>query len=367
MSVVGKDLIRIDLKASSPEKMKQTLEVVSSRFVEQLLAPERSSISDSMQFLEQLLEKRQSELSNSEKALADFRTKHKRALPEMDTLNMSRLASLRKDLAERQAILAGAQSNVGGISQLLSSTNPVVGKIEEQIIKAQGELAVLRSRYTDKHSKIKGITRQLKRLEQERQKLLSENGKLVTEDQLWDRASSIESTSKDGESTILISQLQDLQSAKNKANRLQEEVKQITQMIKEIEASQADFREHEDELFSLQRNLRVKRNLFENLLERREMAEVMGSLGQFEQAKRIKIIDRPFTPSSPTNLPLILHVLLGLVAGALLGTGLATVLELTNTTVKYSEHIEQITKLKVISRIAPLSRHEHNNYLAGEL
>lgn len=351
MSVVGKDLIRIDLKASNPNRMKQTLEIVSARFVEQLLAPERSSIEDSARFLEEHLLKRQDELTDSEKSLAEFRVKHQNALPEMHTSNMARLASLRQDLAERQALLAGAERNVGGISQRLSSTNPVVGKIEEKLIETQGELAMLRSRYTDKHSKVQGLQRRLTRLEAERQTLLNTDQRIVTEEQLWDRASSHNNSNAKGEPAILISQLNDLQSAKNKADRLHEEVDLITIMIKEIEAGQTKFRKHEAELFGLQRNLRVKRDLYENLLERREMAEVMGSLGQFEQSKRIKIIDRPFTPSRPINLPILLHAILGLIAGSLLGTGLAVVLELTNSTIRYREQVEALTSLKVISRI----------------
>lgn len=353
MSVVGKDLIRIDFKSSTPEGMKETLQVVSERFVEQLLAPERSSIEDSARFLEEHLIKREQELTESEKALAEFRVKHQNALPEMHTLNMTRLAKLRQDLAERQALLAGAERNVGGISQLLSSTNPVVGKLEEQIIKTQGELAILRSRYTDKHSKVQGLLRRFNRLETERQSLLAVDQRRVTENQLWDRASSHGGENAKGEPAILISQLKDLQSAKNRADRLEEEILQITKMIEDIEGGQTKFREHENELFGLKRNLRVKRDLYENLLERREMAEVMGSLGQFEQSKRIKIIDRPFTPSRPTNLPISLHALLGLFAGLLLGTGLAIVLELTNSTIRYRAQVEALTKLKVISRIPP--------------
>lgn len=351
MSVAGKDLIRIDFRASAPEGMKETLEIVSERFIEQLLAPERSSIQDSARFLEEHLIKRQKELDQSERALSDFRAEHQASLPEMHALNMSRLASLKQDLAEKKAMLAGAKRNVGGISQLLSSTNPVVGKLEEQIVKTQSTLAILRSRYTDKHSKVQATVRTLKRLEKERKIQLEADQRRVTEGQLWDRASSLAAPEDEAEPGILISQLKDLQIAKNKADRLNEEISQINKMIDEIEQNQNNFSAHENELFALERDLKVKRKLYENLLERREMAEVMGSLGQFEQTKRIKVIDRPFTPSRPVNLPVLLHFILGIVGGLILGTGLATALEVCNSTVRYRKQVENITQLKVICRI----------------
>lgn len=348
---VGKDLIRIDLSSDRPEGMQQTLNSVLEHFIDQLLAPERSSITDSAEFLDEHLQKRQVELHGAETALAEFKLMHAEALPDLHTMNIARLNSLKQDLATKEAELAGAQKNVGGLHQLLVSSDPIIGRIEEQIVTARGELALLRARYTDSHSKVQATLRTISRLEEERTRSLSRSERSLNAEQLWDIASTIKTAANEEQQPLLISQLRDLQNAKNQAERLAEEIEQRRRGIDNLQTKLNDFGRHESELLRLERDLKVKRELYENLLERRELAEVMGSLGRFEQGKRIKIIDRPFTPSAPINLPLALHVIAGFVAAIVLGTGLAILLEITDTSVRYRDQLEKLTRVKVICRI----------------
>jgi len=84
------------------------------------------------------------------------------------------------------------------------------------------------------------------------------------------------------------------------------------------------------------------------------MARVTGSLGDFEKEKRIKIIDRPFTPSRPKNFPVILFVLGGVFGGLFFGSGLAIVFELFDNTIRRKDRLEALTDIPVISRIPPL-------------
>ena len=353
MHMAGKDLIRIDFKSSTPDGVEDILTAISKHFVEQLLAPERSSITDSTIFLNKHLTHRREELDHAELALSTFKAKHAANLPELHAMNIARLSQLKQKLAEREAELAGTVKNVGGLNQLLSQTNPVVGRIEEQIVQIQGDLALLRSRYTDQHSKVQAHLRTLRRLEAERQNVLDKSQQVVNPEQLWDIASA--SQENDEQQTLLISQLGNLQHAKNKADRLNEEIASLNRMIKEIEQGITEFGAHESELTYLQRDLKVKRQLYEDLLERHEMAQVTGSLGQFEQNKRVKIIDRPFTPSAPSNLPSFLFVIAGLFGGIFLGGGLATAMELADTTIRSRRTLEMLTDAPVLSRIPPMT------------
>ena len=356
MQIIGKDLIRIDVKSHQKALMAQTLESVSRHFIEQLLAPERSSIVDSSRFLEEHLRTRQIELNTAETALAEFKSQHASALPELHSMNIDRLNKLRQHLSEKESALAASQRSVGSFNQLLSATNPVVGRIEENIVSIRGELALARSRYTDKHSQVQALLRNLERLESERQSVIKSTENVVDTNQLWDMAVNITPNTDDPQQALLISQFSNLQNAKNKVEMLIEEVKYTQATIDDIESKLKEFSLHGDEMYKLQSDLRVKRELYENLLERNEMADVMGSLGQFEQGKRIKIIDRPFTPSAPSNLPAVVYIIIGMMAGLALGIGLATVLELTNSTIRYRHQLEDLCDLSVIGRIPPIAK-----------
>ncbi len=338
----GKDLIRIDYLSSTPEGMKETLESVSKHFVEQLLAPERSSMKDSTYFLSQQLQQRRKDLDKAETVLANFKNDHASALPELHAGNIARLAQLRQRLAEREAELAGMEKSLGGLDRQISQTNPVLGRLEEKIITLRGDLAMLRARYTDQHSEVKAALRNLGRLEDERRRLLTRGETGLEMQQLWDIASSAAVDKEKGKGeTLLISQLGNLQLARSKVEGLHEESRRLKEMVTDLQQQTEDFGKHEQQLTRVQRDLNVKRALYEELLRRYEMARVTGSLGAFEQAKRVKVIDRPFTPSASSNPPLLLFIIGGALGGLFLGCGIATLLELCDTTIRRRKQLER--------------------------
>ena len=91
-------------------------------------------------------------------------------------------------------------------------------------------------------------------------------------------------------------------------------------MIGDIEKGLTYFGQHQNQLSQLERDLEVKQNLYTELLERYEMAQITGSLGEFEQDKRVKIIDQPYTPIVPANLSWPIYMIIGLFAGLSFGT-----------------------------------------------
>ncbi|MFC1751045.1 chain-length determining protein, partial [Pseudomonadota bacterium] len=116
----------------------------------------------------------------------------------------------------------------------------------------------------------------------------------------------------------------------------------------------------------LERDLDVKRNLYSDLLERFEKARVTGALGRFEQPERIKVIDEPYTPSRPTNLPLIIFIIAGGIGGIALGAALTLLAEVTDTTVRRRDQLTDILGVPVITRVPPLQHSQHKTVSAGE-
>ena len=352
VTMPGKDLIRIDYKSDRADNMKQTLENVSEHFIEQLLAPERSSMKGSTKFLEQQLEQRRSDLETAEQNLADFKDRYVTDLPELHSINIARFTQLKQQLAEKQAAMAGASRSLGGLDAQLSKTNPVVGRLEEQIIRLNGDLALMRARYTDRHSKIQAILRKLRSLEAERQNNLVNNPQNLDTSKLWQIANN--GNTVNGESQqqpLLISQLESLQSSRNSVQGLEEEIKSLQAMIAELEKNLSGYGNLERTLIKLERDLDVKRELYDELLKRYEMARITGSLSLFEQSKRVKVIDKPYTPMSPSNFPALIFVLAGLVGGVFLGVGLVIILEFLDTSVRYRSQLEHITGTAVFGRI----------------
>ncbi|USD67790.1 GNVR domain-containing protein [Vibrio sp. SCSIO 43136] len=353
VSQVGKDLLKIQLTSDSPQGMKALLESVSRHFIEQLLAPERSSIQDSQEFLSIHIQRRAEDLALAEQALAEFTNLNASITPEMQSQSLARLASLKQSLAEKQAELAGVEKSLGSLDQQLSKTNPVVGRIEEQIITTRSELTLLTARYTDQHSEVQAKRRALNRLEQERAAILSQAQPSIDSGTLWDLASGQEEVNR--AAPLLVTQLQSLQLVRARYESLKEETKSLQAMIDELEVQVTRFGDAAKDLYRLQRDVNVKRQLYDELMQRYEMAQLTGELGAFEHSKRIKVIDLPYTPSLPANFPTVIYLIAGLVAGLGLGIGMAILTELFVSTIRYRSEMEALTGVPVLTSIPKIT------------
>ncbi|KAB0287029.1 chain-length determining protein [Vibrio fortis] len=351
VTLLGKDFLKISLTSNTPERMEETLKSVSEHFIAQLLAPERSSIEDSSNFLAIHIEKRREALDDAEQALALYRNDNIESTPEIQSQSLNRLAALKQSLSEKEAEMAGVKKSLGSMDQQLSRTNPVIGKIEDQIIDIRSELTLLQAKYTNKHSAVQAKLRELDRLESERKTLLEMKQPNMNSDQLWDIASSNTFNDVSELQPLLVTQLHSLQLVRARFESLKEETKSLKTMIFELENKANNFGQNAKEMYRLQRDVQIKRQLYDELVERYEMAQLTGSLGVFEQNKRVKIIDLPYTPSIPSNMPSFIFVIAGLIAGIGFGIGLAILFELFDSSVKGSAQVEQVLGVPVITVI----------------
>ena len=352
---LGKDFIKISLSSDTHIGMEATLTSVSQHFIEQLLAPERSSIQDSSSFLKIHIDERRAALAEAEEALARYVNENVHSTPEVQSQSLNRLASLKQTLAEKEAELSGVQKSLGSIDQQLSKTNPVIGRLEDQIIDTQSALTLLKAKYTNKHSAVQAKMLELERLENERKTLLALKQPGLNSDQLWDIASSTTITKLSDTQPLLVTQLHSLQLVRAQFESLKEETKSLRTMIFELEHKANNFGDNAKEMYRLQRDVKIKRQLYDELTERYEMAQLTGSLGVFEENKRVKIIDLPYTPSIKSNMPTFLFVIAGLVAGIGLGIGLAILFELFDSSVKRKSEIEDILNVPVITVIPKMN------------
>ena len=362
LNQMGKDLVQISYRDSEPEHMKRTLEVVSDHFIEQLLAPERSSIRKSEEFMQQQIEIQRLELLASEKELSEFKQENAADLPAFHGGNVKRLRELRQILAAKKIELAGAQAALKSLDKKLSSTNPVVGALEKRIVNLTSDLELLRARYTENHSKVIQVRRQLAFIQEKRNLLLEKTARLTPEqiERLWNLAMSssltaggtpTEGMDETNISGLLVSQLEEVQRARTSKQRLEQEIFSIEEQISAMDQHVKSYALIEQQLTELERDLSTKQSLYDEFLKRYEMARVTGSLGKFEEKNRIKIIDRPYTPGWPSNLPTLLFVIGGLFGGLALGCGMALVLELMDSSVRRIDQLQELTQAPVLSRV----------------
>lgn len=354
--VFGGELVKIYYRSQNKTDIENLLKKVTIHFLDLVQAPQKSWQKASTQFLKDQVDRRHKELSDAQLKLSEYKAQHALELPELHKANITRLAELRQLFMEKETELAGAKAAMEEFNGNLAQTNPVIGKLEERIINTRTTLSMLRSRYTEKHSKVQTSVRELERLQSERQRMIAESSKLNTEDvqRLWNLAASTPSVSAEntqGQTTILASQLQAVQEAKAKVTSLENEVQSVTIQTETLRNKVQQFAEVERSLVELQRDFQIKQKLYDDFLNRYVMAQVTEDLSAYEESERVKIIDEPFTPSSPNQLPASLFIVAGLFAGVGIGTGLAAISEISDTTLRLQDTVERMAGVPVLARI----------------
>jgi len=354
VNLIGSEMVELTYKARKPKGMAEALTSIGERFMERVKAPEDSSIVESVNFLRGQLADSTAKLNSAEHALSDFRNRNADQLPDLRATNVQRLSQLRDQLAEREVMLAGATAELSSMNERLVQTDPVLGQIEQDIVSTRGELALLRARYTEAHSKVQAAARRLERLNDERAELLSHH---VTQPadagRVWNMASA-QAARPDGVQPLLVSQATMLEQARIHVNQYTSEVANLRGAITALNARIGQSGEVARELADREREVQVQSDLVAQLRRRFDMAKVTGALSRYQAPQRIAVIDRPVEPKHPVKPMALLFTLGGLVAGIALGIGLAAIMELSDTTVRHIRMLHEATGLPVLARINAL-------------
>ncbi|MHC8510241.1 MAG: GumC family protein [Rhodospirillales bacterium] len=360
VKLVGDDLVQITYSAEDPSKMAEVLELVSKRFVERIVAPQQSSINNSESFLEDEFDRRRTDLEEAEAELAEYKSAFTGEMPEMRAAVISRIGATQDQLIQKRAEYQGAQAELADLQDRVFNTNPVANEIEELIVDVMSKLAVLRSRYTGRHTKVQAAERRLKSLEDERAKVLAagRNRNAGDFERLSGRASNAASKGADQTQPLLLAQIDRLQRVEGRAKGLKKEISMLAgELVSMQEKISGGGGVHARRLSELQRDLGVKQKIFEDIAERHQMARLTGSLGRAGDQERVKLIDPPFTPLAPANMPPGAFAAMGVLAGIMLGAGLAVCAELLDLTVRLRAPLERIAGAPVLTRI-PLLTHD---------
>jgi len=356
LHLVGDELVELSYKQDTVTDIDRVLIAVAQRFMDKVLAPERSSIAGSVQFLEAQIAQSAEALAAAELKLSDYMSKHADSLPELHAGNVRRLAELRLALSERHAALQGAEARYENLLSRLSQNNPVVAKIEQQIVSITSELAALRSRYTDRHSAVQAAERKLSRLRSERNAMLSSAPALSEAEieEIW-TAALRSSEEQGGMQYLLVSQIENLQEAKTHVIDLTRQANALEREVASLDALISGFGDIEKRLRRLQGDVNVKRDVHERLLERAEMARVTGALGKFEAPERVKVIDQPTVPTRPSGFGAAVFAIMGFFAAIGMSAATVALEEITDTSIRTRSQAAALLNTPVIARVPHLS------------
>lgn len=315
ISLVGNELVRFQFKWNKPEQMKPVLESLVEQFIERLLAPTKSSLDTSEGLLKNQLQELRFQLENAEDALAKFKAENRSSLPELLNISQDTLARLEQDRQKKKVELSGAEAKLAALKVQIKRGDPALAGVNSEIAKLENQIALLRTRYTDKHSKIQSKVSDLRTLYQRRDDLKKESSMSDDLDNLWQMANSLSNSNEAADSSLLVSQLVSFEKAENTVAQLANEIRMLSEQVDMVTSRLSSSTVIDKKLRQLQRDYKVKQSLYRDMLQRYETSRVTGQLVRYEGSDKIKTIERAFSPTKPISHSLLASLIIGVALG----------------------------------------------------
>jgi polysaccharide biosynthesis transport protein len=314
-------------------------------FVEENLSGNRAETGQTLAFLEEELKQRQAELQEAEQRRMEFEARFLGMLPGHGSI-ADRMSSARIELARIEQELISAQGSLAVLRSQLASTPPTLagmgyapvgtpGYAASQVAALEGQLAQYRARgWTDSHPDVVAARGQMERLqEQAARETGSGAAARGTPNPAYVSVRAL-AAEKEAQVAAANARKNELQSAMTRIDTLQT-------AEPDVAAQQA----------RLNRDYDVLRRQYEELLTKREQVSLRSDVQTQTDAIDFRVIDppsRPTVPASP-NRPLLLSVILFVAIAA--GIGAAFAKAQLQTTFPTQGRLEQATGLPVLGSV----------------
>lgn len=317
---VGKDIIRIEYRDDDPERAFKTAQKYADLFISESLGAKAAESQAAFDFIDKQTEEYHDKLIKAEEQLKDFRSANLDARPGSDADISTRLNQLQTRIEQATQDLKEAEVKKNSLEKQLSGEAEVAtvlsreGQFRSRIAELQSRLETLRMSYHETYPDIVQIRHQIEDLnqaiveERTRREVAKANGKVVIDEGVINNP--------------LYQQLkQELSQTRTNVEMLSARINETKrELAQELERGK---RVHGGEatLAELTRDYQVNRDIYQDLLRRRENARVSMNLDKEKQGLTIKIQEPATLPRQPSGLRFLHFIIGGLVLGILLPMG----------------------------------------------
>jgi polysaccharide chain length determinant protein (PEP-CTERM system associated) len=308
ISSVGRENIyTLSIEDKDPDMAKSIVRSALTVFIENTLGETRSDSDSAQKFLNNQIKEYENRLSDAEARLTSFKQKYSGILPqqsggyysklnankdklkaiELDILeNKTRLDSAKKQLDQSIAANANNGNKIKHESSIQTTYDSRINDLEIQ-------LDTLKLRYTDKHPDVIEVSRNLENLNKLRTAEIDKY--LASNNENTDSLKRLSANPVIQEVQIQVNQLENLIASLNVR------ADDYRQRIIELENRVHTLPEIEAELIALNRGYNITKNKYEELLSRKETAQLAQQADETTDKIQFRVIDPPRKASKPSG------------------------------------------------------------------
>lgn len=302
----------ISYRSDTPESARKVVQALLSIFVEANLGGKRRDADQARKFIDDQLASYEKKLLDAENALKEFKIRNLNVMPNLAQDHVARIGEVQRELqlarleyrqaenareALRTQLAAEAPSYTSVEAAQPAAARPPT-ELESRLEVTRKQLDQLLLRFTDAHPDVVNTRRIVRELEQQRE----------LERQAERAPGSRAATTTTVPNKVYQDIKVQLVDAEARVASLRARVADVESRLAQTRAMAAAVPAVEAEYTQLTRDYQVNKQSYEQLLARRESAQLSGSMDSTAGVGELRIVDPPRVGSMPVtpNRPLLL-------------------------------------------------------------
>lgn len=358
--MAGRDnLYTLAYRDDTPERAQRVVQALMTIFVESSMGASRTDSDTARRFLDEQIKAYEGKLIEAETRLKEFKLKYiaMQTQGEMDAAGRvsdiaSSLNAARLELREAESARDAARRQLEMVRPKLSDpTTPVATPELDARIEAQKRnLDDLLQRFTDQHPDVANTRRLIRDLEEQKRREIAALRQAA--------ASSPRAVYMDT-SPAVMEYKSILAAAELQVASLRARVSEYAARADRAKEQMKVAPQVEAELSQLNRDYEIHRKNYNDLVARRESANLSGQLENASNFADFRVIDPPRAASKPVAPNRLLLLPLALLAGLAAGLGLTFLLSQLRPVFFEASALRSATELPLLGVVSLVAGHEH--------
>jgi len=357
----GERSFRVGFTNTDPATAQKVAARLARLFIDENSAERESQAENTNVFLESQLEEAKQRLLQHERKLEEYKRSHSGELPSQQESNLRVIqstqlllqslnesinrASERRLLVERQ--LVDARTLPIAVPLPTSGGNQpasVVGLSAAQQLEAErAKLVAMRQRYSEEHPDVRAAEKLIRQLEakaeEEAKRPAPDRPKVITREE-----QEREKKARELEAELAVIDRQ-LDVNQTEGTRLRNVIAEYQRKVEAVPA-------RESELVELTRDYEVLKTQYDSLLLRREDSKLAANLERRQIGEQFRVLDPATLPERPVNRVRRLGIVFAAaILGLLLGTGVAALLEVMDSSFAREDEVARLLRLPVLANV----------------
>ena len=349
---VGANLLKISYVDSDPDRAYRVAKRLAELFIRESTQTKQNESREAFEFIDDQVKRYHQKLLEAEQKLKEFREKNADARPGSQSAVDARITQLREQISQTKLQLSEAREKEKSLRRQLAGEAAFsvhMGKeaqIRERIAELRNKKANLLLNYYETHPDVVSLTHQIEELERALEEEIAQRKRV---------ASGSSQDQKTVQRSTLYQELRrQLAATRTQIVTLQTRLDLTEKNLAEEIDRSARVASSEAQLAELTRDYEVNRNIYQDLLRRRENARVSMDMDMEGQSLAFIIKEPAALPITPKGLRLMHFAVAGLVLGVLVPIGYIAFLIQIDPRVRIPVAIRQELGLRVLASIPPL-------------